>query len=528
LHDEQVEILAMCAVIFPSYASSISKNLLTKKTNTFCRLGPFLGALFSALGSKNYREAGVVCDKTMKEMTRMRLKEPIALNRDYFWILCSLVLAIKTMSFCAASIQVNGPVSERLLICFPLLQRIGFPSEILMNTLCQKFELSVQEQKAFVTAVTGSWNLLRAISSMKDQSVLGAAKSFGFFCQNMKTEFNCFEQKSAQRVALLKMFSPGLNRKIAQGLLENLTCCSAICDAVDKESTPDIISCATLSSNSPVPRCSLVEATTELLKSDAELREVKRLLTNDFSGSNFLVKKAVDLKFKVKAGTASAAVLERVKESFESCKGDDDDDSEEQKSVFSQVADALTPSALKKLVPAVMTVVSICTKDLPAILMRLTIEYFSMREKKFSTLRNVDACTEAGIPFNPAQLAEPGLYLDLTTPMSSTLRSKYSAPHLNLSCAVHILLLTFLLMQSQSLRKRLKKKLVCECSHTIEEYCTATIMQHRRACANTLTHSSHFNWNVVYFALKHTKGPIVHDIIESAPVQFVLKAPPLR
>jgi hypothetical protein len=421
---------------------------LTKKTktDTFCRLGPFLGALFSALSAKNYREAGLVCDKTIKEMTQYRLKEPMAFNRDYFWILCSLLLAIKIISFCAVSIQANGPVSERLLICIPLLQRIGVPSEILMNTLCQTFQLTLQEQKAFVTAVTGAWNLLRAISSMKDQSILGTAKSFGLFFQNMKAESNCFEQKSAQQVALLKMFSPGLNRKIAHGLLKNLTCCSAVCDALDKESTADIISCATMSSNSPAPRCCLVEAATELLKSEAELREAKRLISNDFSGFNFIVKKAVSLKFKVNRETASEAVLERVKESFESCKGDDDDDSsEEQKSVLSQVADALTPSALKKLVPAVMTVVSICTKDLPAILMRLTIEYFSIREKKFSTLRNVDACTEAGIPFNPAQLAEPGPYLDLTTAISNPIRTKDSASLLNigLPCAVHVLMLTF-------------------------------------------------------------------------------------
>jgi hypothetical protein len=351
------------------------------------------------------------------------------------------VLAIKTLSFCAASIQANGPVSERLLICIPLLQRIGFPSKILMETLCKTFDLSPQERDAFVTAVTGSWNLLRAIGSMKDQSILGAAKNFGLFFQNMKAEFNCFEQQSAQQVTLLKMFSPGLNRKIAQGLLKNLTCCSAVCDALDKDATAgfagataDIISCATLSSNSPVPRISLVEATTELLKSDSELREAKRLLSDDFSGFNFLVKKAVSVKFKVNRQTASSAALERVKESFESC-NDDDDSSEEQKSVFSQVADALTPSALKKLVPAVMTVVSICTKDLPAILRRLTVEYFSTRESKLSTLRNVDACTEAQIPFNPAQLVEPGPYLDLTKAISSTIRSKYSAPHLNLSRA---------------------------------------------------------------------------------------------
>jgi hypothetical protein len=377
-------------------------------------------------------------------MTRCRLKEPITFNRDYFWILCSLLLAIKVISFCAVSIQTNGPVSERLLICIPLLQRIGVPSDILMNTLCQKFEFPPNEQKAFVTAVTGAWNLLRASSSMKDQSILGTAKNFGLFFQNMKEEFNCFEQKSAQRVALLKMFSPGLNRKIAQGLLENLTCCSAICDALEKDSTTDIISCATLKSNSPAPRLSLVEAATGLLKSQAELREAKRLLSDDFSGFNWIVKKAVSLKFRVSRETASQSVLDSVKESFESCRGDDDDDSsEEQKSVMSQVVDALTPAAVKKMIPAVMTVVSICSKDLPAILRRLTIEYFSNRESKFLTLRNVDMCKEAGIPFNPAQLAEPAAYLELTEAICSPIQTKYGALLLSMLCVVIVCLTNF-------------------------------------------------------------------------------------
>ena len=407
------------------------------KADTFFRLGPSLDELFSALSSQAYKTAVEVCDKTIKVLTVYRLKEPHSFNKDYFWIICSLLLAIKVISHCAVSIQANGPVSERLLYCIPLLQRIGIPSDTLMDTLCKKLLFPPNEQKAFVTAVTGAWNLLRASSSMKDQSILGAAKSFGLFFQNMKEESNCFDQKSSQRVALLKMFSPGLNRKIAQGLLKNLTCCSAICDALDKDSTKEIISCATTSSSSPIPRCSLVEAATELLKAAPELREAKRLLSSDFSGHNWFVKTAVAAKFKVNRETASASVLDRVKESFESCRGDADDEStEEQKSVMSAVVDAFTPSALKKIMPAVMTVVTICAKDIPAILRRLTVEYFSQKEAKFLKLRNVDACKEEGIAFNPAQLAEPGTYLELTRKISKPIQDKYSASHLRRPSAV--------------------------------------------------------------------------------------------
>jgi hypothetical protein len=110
---------------------------------------------------------------------------------------------------------------------------------------------------------------------------------------------------------------------------------------------------------------------------------------------------------------------------------------------MSQVVDALTPAAVKKMIPAVMTVVSICSKDLPAILRRLTIEYFSNRESKFLTLRNVDLCKEAGIPFNPAQLADPGAYLELAKSICSPIQSKYSASLLSMLCARIVCLTTF-------------------------------------------------------------------------------------
>ena len=103
---------------------------------------------------------------------------------------------------------------------------------------------------------------------------------------------------------------------------------------------------------------------------------------------------------------------------------------------MSAVVDAFTPSALKKIMPAVMTVVTICAKDIPAILRRLTVEYFSQKEAKFLKLRNVDACKEEGIAFNPAQLAEPGTYLELTRKISKPIQDKYSASHLRRPSAV--------------------------------------------------------------------------------------------
>jgi hypothetical protein len=353
-----------------------------------------------------------ICDETIMQMTRYRLKEPRSFTKDFFWIICSLLLAIKVISFCAVSIQAGGPASERLLFCIPLLQRIGVPSDNLVETLCQKLMFPPNEQKSFKTAVTGAWNLLRASHSMKDQSVLGTAKNFGLFFQNMKEEYNCFEQRGVQRKALLKMFSPGLNRKIAEGLLDNLTSCAAICDALDKDSSAAIINCATMNSKG---RPSLVDATKALLESDAEMREAKRLLSADFNGYGWLVKKAVAVKFSVNRERVSEFLLDRVKESFESCQGDADDESSE------KGGGALS---------AIMTVVTICSKDLPAILRRLTVEYFSNREKTFQTRRNVDECQEAGIPFNPAQLAEPGAYLDLAKTILKPIREKYSESYL--------------------------------------------------------------------------------------------------
>ncbi len=282
-----------------------------------------------------------------------------------------------------------------------------------METLCQKFLFAPNEQKAFKSTVTGAWNILRASSSLKDESILGTAKNFGLFFQNMRDESNCFEKKKGeenlQRKAMLRMFSPGLNRKLAEGLLENLPCCSAMCDALEKESSTAIVNCATFNSKE---RPCLVDAIKSSLKNDAEMREAKRLLSADFNSYGWMVKKAVAVKFSVTRESVSAWMLDRVKESFESCQGDADDESSE------KGGGTLT---------AVMTVVNLCTKELPAILRRLTVEYFSNREKTFQTRRNLDECQEAGIPFNPAQLAEPGAYLDLVKTILSPIQIKYSA-----------------------------------------------------------------------------------------------------
>ena len=396
-------------------------------------VGPTLDALFSALNSKNYSKVVDMCNLSIQMMTQHRLKEPQSFHKDYFWIICSLLLAIRIFAVCTLNIHSGGPTSARLLTCIPLLLRIGSPSDALMLVLCQNFLFLDNEQKTFNISIRGAWNLLRASRSMKDQSILGAAKNFGLFFQIMNEESNCFEAKDAQRYALLKMFSSGLNRFIAEGLLENLASCSAMCDALDKDSTTSIINCATLSSSSPTPRLSLIDAATAHLSSDSDLREAKRMLIADFSTFNFMVKRAIDIKFKVNKQSVSSAVLERVKESLESCKEDDDDaESEESQSMMSQVLDALTPSALKKIVPAVVTVVQICSKDIPAILRKLTNEYFSNREARFLLLRNEDDCLEQGIPFNPAQLAEPGNYVEITKNISNPLQTKYSTSKLTI------------------------------------------------------------------------------------------------
>jgi hypothetical protein len=313
--------------------------------------------------------------------------------------------------------------------------------------------LSPAEQKAVTTTVLGAYNLLRASRNMKDQSILGAGSSFGQFYKEMGADANCFEltvspkkdsqkkdskkkdaqqkdaqqkEKDAYRSALLKMFSPGINRKIAEGLLDNLTSCSAMSDAIIKDETKLIIECATLGASGPPSQCSFVDAAVTHLEDDAELLQAaKRLLTADFSGFNFLVQKAIDLKFK--ASKISSAVLDRVTESLEGCKGDDDEaESEESQGFMSKVVDKFTPEALKNLLPAVFTVVQICSKDVPAIKRKLTYEYFLNREKRFDLLRSEEQCLEQGIPFNPAQLAEPENYVGITKAVSSPLQMKYS------------------------------------------------------------------------------------------------------
>jgi hypothetical protein len=419
--------------------------------NGFSRsVGPALDALFAALTGKNYKLAVDMCNNAIQKMTQHRLKEPQSFHKDYFWIICSLLLAIRVFCECIVSIQSQGSssskslTSSRLLYCIPLLMRIGNPSDALMLILCHSlFVLTPEERKTLSMTVNGAWNLLRASRSMKDQSILLTSNNFGQFFQIMGADSNCFEKtadvadpkdkkaakgqkdaqknKDPQRTALLKMFSPGLNRKIAEGLLDNLESCAAMSNALAKDSTPVIIDCATMS----IGKVCLIEAATMHLVSDEDLREAKRLITADFSEFNFFVKKAVDVKFNVSKQTASPSVLDRIKESLDSCKGDEDDaaESDESGSFISKVVDAFNP--LKKIAPAITTVVQICSKDLPAILRKLTNEYFSDREKKFDLLRNEDDCQENGIPFNPAQLSEPGNYMSITKKISDPLRIKY-------------------------------------------------------------------------------------------------------
>jgi hypothetical protein len=429
-----------------------------------------------------------MCNSAIKQMTAQRLKNPHSFHKDFFWIICSLLLAIRVFCECTLSIQTPTPgltneekelqkklldivhkksykslesfeqkklaellekeekkrllCCSRLLCCIPLLMRIGNPSEELMNILIAKiFMLSDAEGAALKKTVLGAYNLLRASRNIKDQFILGAANSFGSFYKVMGDEADCFGKHQdpkkkdvppnvflAHRSAFLRMFSPGLNRKIAEGLLDNLTSCSAMSDALLRDATAAIIDCATLGASGPPPRCSFVEATVTHLKDDDELlREAKRQLTADFSGFNFLVKKAIDLKFRVNKQSISSAVLDRVKESLEGCKGDDDEvESEESQGLMSKVVDSFTPEAFKKIVPAVVTVVQICSKDVPAILRKLTNEYFVDREQRFDLLRSEDDCLDKGIPFNPAQLAEPGNYMDITKKISNPLQIKYS------------------------------------------------------------------------------------------------------
>jgi hypothetical protein len=414
-------------------------------------------------------EAIKKCNDAIKMMTERRLQEPHSFLKDFFWIICSLLLAIRVFCECTLSIQtpITGSTDaekeekkrllccSRLLCCIPLLMRIGNPSEDLMSILGGKiFMLTPAEDKAVKTTVLGAYNLLRASRNMKDQSILGTGSFFGQFYKEMGEDANCFDlpdsqkkdskkkgskkkdapktplqkEKEAYRSALLRMFSPGINRKIAEGLLDNLTSCSAMGDAIIKDATTTIIDCATLGASGPPQRCSFIDATVTHLEDDEELlREAKSLLTADFSGFNFLVKKAIDLKFRVSKQSISSAVLDRVKESLEGCKGDEDEaESEESQGFMSKVVDAFTPEALKKILPAVATVVQICSKDVPAILRKLTNEYFVDREKRFDLLRSEENCQEQGIPFNPSQLAEPGNYVGITKKISNPLQIKYS------------------------------------------------------------------------------------------------------
>jgi hypothetical protein len=448
----------------------------------FCSVGPALDALFSSLRAKNFTKAVEMCNAAITKMTEYRLKEPHSFLKDFFWIICSLLLAIRVFCECIISIQTPITVVEeekrrllccsRLLRCIPLSMRIGNPADELMSILSGKiFMLTPAVQKAVTRTVLGAYHLLRASRNMKDQSILGAGSSFGHFYKEMGEDADCFEltvspkkdsqqkdsqkkdsqkkdfkkkdsqrkdaeqkdqedaekqEKDAYRSDLLRMFSPGINRKIAEGLLDNLASCSAMVDAIIKDETKSIIECATLGASDP-PRCSFVDASVTHLEDDEKLlQEAKRMLTADFSGFNFIVQQAIYLKFN--ASKISSDVLEKVKEALEGCTGDDDDaESESEESGFmSKVVDKFTPEALKKLLPAVMTVVQICSKDVPAIKRKLTNEYFVNREKRFEVLRSEENCQEQGIPFNPGQLAEPETYVGITKTVSNDLMMKYS------------------------------------------------------------------------------------------------------
>jgi hypothetical protein len=115
---------------------------------------------------------------------------------------------------------------------------------------------------------------------------------------------------------------------------------------------------------------------------------------------------------------------------LEDCTGDDDEaesESEESQGFIAKaVKDKFTPQGLKNLLPAIMTVVQICSKDVPAIKRKLTYEYFLDREKRFDLLRSEENCQEQGIPFNPAQLADPETYVGITKTVSNPLQMKYS------------------------------------------------------------------------------------------------------
>lgn len=417
----------------------------------FYSLGPTLDALFTAISTKNYSNVVKVCDETISLITQHRIKDPRTINKDYFWIICSLLLAIKVFSGFIVSIKTNGLASERLLRCIPLLMRTGLLSELVLAILCEDILSAPEVLPAIKSTMRGAWGLLRASRSMKEQSIVATAKNFGQFFSVMEGDAKCFEvadaqqsvpkgakkkgkkeatKKNPQRSALLKMFSPGLNRKIAEGLLDNLASCAAFSDALEQDSTTSIINRSCVSGEGG--GLCIIEAARCHLSADADLREAKRMITSDFSDFNFVVKKAVDVKFKVNKSSISSAVMDKVKDAFESCQQDDDEaESEESQSVMSQVIDAFTPTALKQILPAVTTVVGICSKDIPAILRKLTNEYFLNRETKFQILASEDACLDNGIPFNPAQLAEPGTYVELTKSISNPLQIKYSTPFLN-------------------------------------------------------------------------------------------------
>jgi hypothetical protein len=444
LQVNQVKILSACVAL----RSLFSHDEHVTSADAFsCSVGPALDALFAVLSAKNYKLVIEKCSDAIRDLTLHRLKEPQSFHKDYFWIICSLLLAIRVFSECIVCLRSGGPAGTRLLCCIPLLMRIGNPSKAFMSILCDKlFDLPTEEEKEKMKiTVNGAWHLLLASRSMKEQSILFTAKNLGEFFQTMQEESKCFEKsvevpvpkdkkaakvqkevnknKDPQRTALLRMFSPGLNRKIAEGLLDNLESCGAMANALAKESTPVIIDCAAVS----LGKVCLIEAATMHLSNDEDLREAKRLITADFSGFNFFVKKAIDMKFNVNKQTVSSAILDRVKESLESCKGDEDDvEAEAPESFVSKVVDAFTPAVVKKVAPAIATLVQICSKDIPAILRKLTNEYFFEREKKFDTLRNEDDCLDKGIPFNPAQLVEPGNYTDITNKIVEPIRLKYS------------------------------------------------------------------------------------------------------
>jgi hypothetical protein len=158
-----------------------------------------LDALFTAISTKNYSNVVKVCEETISLITQHRIKDPRTINKDYFWIICSLLLAIKVFSDFIVSIKTNGLASERLLRCIPLLMRTGLLSELVLAILCEDILSAPEVLPAIKNTMRGAWGLLRASRSMKEQSIVATAKNFGQFFSIMAGDAKCFEVADAQQ-----------------------------------------------------------------------------------------------------------------------------------------------------------------------------------------------------------------------------------------------------------------------------------------------------------------------------------------